>query len=102
MICVSGMGAQKTTGETHKRGMIEKQNHTARTHRGRNLTHTGLRMLAALSAAFLVPQVTFGHGEEDAEGHDDYLESLPLGQIGLLPDDATYPVLHGQVGALLP
>ena len=81
--------------------MIRKQNHPARTYDSRKLSKHGLSLFAALSAAFLVPQVSFGHGD-NIQPHDEYLDELPLGQIGLLPDDATYPVLHGQVGPLLP
>ena len=52
--------------------MIRKQNHPARTYDSRKLSKHGLTLFAALSAAFLVPQVSFGHGD-NIEPHDEYL-----------------------------
>ena len=81
--------------------MIKLHKHPARTPRSRIYRKTPFHLVAALSAAILVPQLSYGHGD-NIDPHDEYLDELPLGTIGLLPDDATYPVLHGQVGPLLP
>jgi hypothetical protein len=81
--------------------MTINQRTTVYAYQSRFTKLTRLCAVAALSTAILAPQISYGHGD-NIEPHDEYLDELPLGQIGLLPDDTTYPVLHGQVGPLLP
>jgi hypothetical protein len=48
------------------------------------------------------PHLGYGHGDTPGDEHDPEEGEIPSGTSGLLFDDATNPVLHGQVGPLLP
>lgn len=80
--------------------MIRKPLETARPPRIAHLLASFCTAIA-LSAGVFTPHLGYGHGTVDDE-HDENLDEIPGGASGLLPDDATNPVLHGQVGPLLP
>jgi hypothetical protein len=80
--------------------MIRKPLPSARYNFARKLT--SLCTAVALGAGMFTPHLGYGHGENPGDEHDPDPGEIPEGQSGLLPDDATNPVLHGQVGPLLP